>query len=144
VMTQKKPPAGAKPEKQADPHDPFKMRSLEQILTLFDAGGFMAEIMTGHQSLMQDLRAHADEHGAKGCEGSMVIKLKYAVGHAGDVGMGASVTFTPPKKPPSSAAAFINDAGELTLYSPMMRQMHQPVRDVTDYDPETGEIRDAD
>ena len=78
------------------------------------------------------------------CAGSMSITIDYAVGNSGDVGMGAKVEFKPPKKPKSSAAAFINDAGELTLYSPMMARMHQPVRDVSDYDPETGEVRDVD
>lgn len=127
-----------------DPHDPYKMRTLEQILMLFDGGDFMAEIMDGHTKLMGDLLEHNAEHGPKGCEGEMTIKLKYAVGNAGDVGMGATVKFVPPKKPPSSAGAYINDVGELTLYSPMMKRMHQPVRDAETFDPETGEIRDAD
>ena len=139
-MTKTKPPNNIA---QIEPNDPYKMRTLEQILMLFDGGDFMAEILSGHQTLMQDLLDHNGEHGPKGCEGSMTIKLKYAVGNAGDVGMGASVTFTPPKKPPSSAAAYINDAGELTLYSPMMRQMQRPIRDTSDHDPETGEVRDT-
>jgi hypothetical protein len=76
----------------------------------------------------------------------MTLQLTYGVGNSGDVGMGATVTFKAPKKPPSSAGAYINDAGELTLYSPMMKRMHQPVRDVDDYnyDPTTGEIRDIE
>lgn len=127
-----------------DPHDPYKMKTIQEILTLFDGGDFLAEVMTGHQQLMQDLRNHIEEHGPKGCTGSMTLQLGYAVGNAGDVGMSATVKFQPPKKPASSAAAFINDAGELTLYSPMMRRMAEPVRDVTDYDPETGEVRDVD
>lgn len=127
-----------------EPHDPFKMNTFEQILTLFDGGEFLTEMMTGHRQLMQDLRAHIEEHGPKGCGGSMTLQLGYAVGNAGDVGMTATVKFQPPKKPASSAAAFINEAGELTLYSPMMRRMAEPVRDVTDYDPETGEVRDVD
>ncbi len=126
-------------------NDPYKMRSLEQVLTLFDGGDFLRKIMSGHGDLMQDLLDHNEEHGPKGCKGSMTIQVGYAVGNAGDVGMSATVTFNAPKRPPSSAAAFINDAGELTLYSPMMRRMHQPPRDVTtNYDPETGEIRDPE
>ncbi|OOY31608.1 hypothetical protein [Thioclava sp. F36-6] len=128
----------------SSPHDPFKMRSIEQILMLFDGGGFLTEIMDGHQELMQDLLEHNAEHGPKGCSGSMTIQLSYAVGNAGDVGMGATVTFKAPKKPPSSASAYINENGELTLYSPMMARMQQPVRDVPPHDPETGEIRDID
>ncbi|SLN60572.1 hypothetical protein [Pacificibacter marinus] len=125
-------------------HDPYKMRTLEQILALFNGGEFLSEVMEGHKTLMQDLLEHNDLHGSKGCAGTMTIQLKYAVGNAGDVGMGATVTFAPPKKPPSSAGAYINDAGELTLYSPMMARMNTPLRDISDHDPETGEIRDAD
>lgn len=128
----------------AEPNDPYKIRTLEQLLMLFDGGDFMSEIMTGHQKLMLDLLEHSAEHGAKGCSGSMTLQLNYAVGNQGDVGMGATVSFKPPKKPPSSAGGYMNDAGELTLYSPMMKRMHQPVRDVSDHDPETGEVRDTD
>jgi hypothetical protein len=60
------------------------------------------------------------------------------------VSMGASVSFKSPQKPASSAAAYLNDNGELTLYSPFMARMHQPIRDVSDHDPETGEVRDID
>jgi hypothetical protein len=142
-MTKRKEPTAAP---VADTHDPYKMRTLEQILMLFDGGDFMGEVMTGHQKLMHELLEHNAEHGTKGCSGTMTLQLSYAVGNSGDVGMGATVTFKAPKKPPSSAGAYINDAGELTLYSPMMKRMHQPVRDVDDYnyDPTTGEIRDIE
>ncbi len=71
----------------------------------------------------------------------MTLQVNYALGKSGDVAMGATVTFKAPKKPPSSAAAFIGDDGELTLFSPFMARMHKPVRDVSEpYDPETGEI----
>lgn len=140
-MTKAKPPAQISPPV---PHDPYLIRGIEHLFTLFDGGDFLAQLMTGHQTLMQDLSEHNAEHGSKGCQGDMTIKVSYAVGNAGDVGMGARVTFTPPKKPSSSAAAYINEAGELTLYSPMMARMHRPVRDATPHDPETGEVRDAD
>ena len=140
-MTKKKP---TKEVAAAEPHDPYKMRSLEQILQLFDGGDFLTELLAGHKQLQLDLLEHKDEHGTKGCQGSMTLQINYALGKSGDVGMGATVSFKPPKKPPSSAAAYINDDGELTLYSPFMAKMHKPVRDVADFDPETGEIRDAD
>jgi hypothetical protein len=140
-MTNRKPPAQIN---EPDALDPYKMRTLEQILMLFDGGDFMTEIMTGHQKLMHDLLDHNAEHGSKGCQGTVSLQLNYAVGNSGDVGMGATITFKAPKKPPSSAGAYINDAGELTLYSPMMKRMHQPMRDVSDHDPETGEVRDID
>jgi len=139
-MTAMKPPATFKAEK----NDPYRMRTLEQILSLFDGGDFLRQVMKDHRQLQVDLLDHKGEHGAKGCSGSMTITVSYALGNSGDVAMGATATFKGPKKPPSSAAAFINDQGELTLYSPMMRQMHEPVRDVADFDPDTGEVRDAD
>jgi hypothetical protein len=46
--------------------------------------------MDGHKKLMQDLLEHNDLHGSKGCAGTMTLQLKYAVGNAGDVGMGAT------------------------------------------------------
>lgn len=143
MMTQKKPPTPT-PVRAAEPHDPFKMRTIEQILTLFNNGEFLTEVMTGHQKLMGDLLDHNSEHGPKGCQGVMTLQLSYAVGNQGDVGMGATVTFKAPRKPPSSAAAFIDGDGNLTLYSPMMARMQRPVRDPNSYDPMTGEIRDAE
>lgn len=140
-MAKKQPPA---PVPKVEDHDPYKMRTLEQILALFDGGDFLAEVLSGHRQLQLDLLEHKEEHGTKGCQGSMTLQVSYALGKSGDVAMGATVTFKPPKKPPSSAAAFINDDGELTLYSPFMARMHEPPRDVTDYDPETGEVRDTE
>jgi hypothetical protein len=34
-----------------EPHDPYRLRSLEQILSLFDGGEFLTEVMTGHRDL---------------------------------------------------------------------------------------------
>jgi len=142
-MAKPKPPARIN---KAEPHDPYRLRTLEQILSLFDGGDFLAKVLSGHRELQLDLLEHQAEHGSKGCNGSMTLQVNYALGKSGDVAMGATVTFKPPKKPPSSAAAFINDDGELTLYSPFMARMHQPVRDVNDhdFDPETGEVRDPE
>ena len=126
-----------------DPHDPYKMRTLEQILALFDGGEFLAEVLAGHKTLQLDLLEHRDLHGTKGCQGTMTLQVSYALGKSGDVAMGATIKFKPPQKPPSSAAAFINDNGELTLYSPFMARMQSPVKDVP-HDPETGEIRNVD
>lgn len=138
-MTQMKTPAVAP---KAEPHDPYKMHTLEQILKLFNGGKFLSQTMDGHKLLMQDLLDHNEEFGPKGCNGSMTITIGYSVGNAGDVGMTAKSNFNGPKAPPSSASAHINNAGELTLYSPMMRQMQQPIRDVTDHD-EDGVVRDT-
>lgn len=61
-MTKMKPPATIN---DPDPHDPFKMRTLEQILTLFDGGSFLAEVMKGHTGLMQDLLDHNADTGPR-------------------------------------------------------------------------------
>jgi len=140
-MTKKNAPTALA---RAEPHDPYRLRSLEQILALFDGGEFLKEVMAGHRQLQIDLLEHKDEHGTKGCQGTMTLQVGYALGKSGDVAMGATVTFKAPKKPPSSAAAFIGEDGELTLYSPLMARMHRPVRDTTDFDLETGEVRDID
>lgn len=142
-MTNRKPPEASQ---VPEAHDPYRLRTLEQILGLFDGGDFLTEVMDGHRKLQIELLEHNAEHGSKGCQGTMSIQVSYALGKSGDVAMGANVTFKGPKKPSSSAAAFINDKGELTLYSPFLARMHQPVRDVTpnDHDPETGEVRDVD
>jgi len=125
-------------------HDPYKMRTVEQILALFDGGDFLEKLLADHRQLQIDLMDHRAEHGGK-TEGSMTIKIHYALGKQGDVAMGAQADFKSPKKPPSSAAAFINENGDLTLYSPLLARMQHPVRDTAEsaHDPETGEVRDA-
>lgn len=141
-MTKPKPPAQINPP---EPHDPYRLRTLEQILLLFDGGDFLAKLLADHRQLQVDLLEHQAEHGSKGCQGSMTIQINYALGKSGDVAMGAVATFKAPKKPAASAAAFINDNGDLTLYSPFMARMHTGPRDANtiNFDPETGEIRDG-
>lgn len=140
-MAKKKPPTEIA---KTQTHDPYKMRTIEQILSLFDGGDFLAEVLEGHKNLQLDLLEHKAQIGTNGCKGSMTLQVNYSLGKSGDVAMSATANFKAPKKPPSNAAAFINDDGELTLYSPFLAKMHRPVRDVSDHDPETGEIRDID
>ena len=139
MMPDKKPPARINPP---EPPDPYRMRTLEQILSLFDGGDFLEELMSDHRQLQVDLLDYHAEHGGK-AKGTMTIQVGYNLGKSGDVGMTATASFKAPQKPASSAAAFINDNGELTLYSPFMARMQPGVRDVTDHDPETGEVRDT-
>ena len=129
------------------PRDPYEIRSIEQLLALFDGGEFLTKVMEGHRDLQTALLDHRADHNGK-AKGSMSLQIGYDLGKQGDVMMSATVTFTKPKKPASSAAAFIGDQGELTLYSPMMRRMQPGVRDVsadTDIiDPDTGEVTERD
>ena len=81
-MANKTPPAQINPPER---HDPYKMRSLEQILTLFDGGAFLTDLMERHQGLMQELMDHLEEHGPKGCQGSMQITIEYAGGSSVDL-----------------------------------------------------------
>ena len=126
------------------PHDPFAMRSLEQILALFDGGDFLDELMEKHTQLMADMKEHREAFNSK-TKGSMTLQVNYELGKHGDLIMHADASFKPPKAPASSASAFIDDQGNMTLYSPLMARMETPVRDanVPDHDPETGEIKDA-
>lgn len=139
-MPKEKEPA---PIVQSDAHDPFAIRTIEHLFSLFDGGDFLAEVLDGHRKLQIDMLEHKELHGTKGCKGSMTITINYALGKQGDVDMGATCNFSPPKAPPASASAFIDEKGQMTLYSPMMKQMHSGIRDVTPHDPETGEVRDV-
>lgn len=121
-------------------HDPFRIRGIEQLLTLFNGGAFIEDLMARHAELMVDLRAHLEAHGTKGCEGSLILRIDYAPGKSGDVAMGARFEVKGPKAPAASAAAYVDEDGRLTLFSPLMARMSNPVRDVN-YDPATGEIR---
>lgn len=140
-MTRKKDDTADAPA--PDLHDPYAIRTIEHLFSLFDGGDFLTEVLEGHRQLQIDMLEHKDLHGTKGCKGSMTITVSYALGKQGDVDMGATVNFSPPKAPPASASAFIDENGQMTLYSPLMRRMHSGVRDVTPHDPETGEVRDV-
>jgi len=139
-MTKKKTPPTE--VAQPEPHDPYAIRSVEHLLSLFNNGEFLKEFMSGHRDLLQQMQDHNDDFGNKGAKGSFSISVSYEMGGAGDLGMKASADFKGPKKPASQAAAFVDQQGEMTLYSPMMKRMHSGVRDVTPHDPETGEVRD--
>lgn len=137
-MTQRKPPSQAATEDR----DPFAIRTIEQLLTLFDGGTFLPRMMQEHRDLMQQMQDHNDEY-HKGAKGSFTLSVSYELGGSGDLGMRAQVDFKGPKKPASAAAAYVDQQGQLTLYSPLMKRMHIGVRDVSNFDPETGEIRDV-
>ncbi|WP_416368602.1 hypothetical protein [Tritonibacter mobilis] len=124
-------------------HDPFSIRSVEQLFSLFDGGEFLASFMSDHRDLLVDMQDHNDQYGHKGAKGSFSISVAYELGGAGDLGMKISADFKGPKKPASNAAAYVDGQGQMTLYSPMMKRMHGGVRDVTPHDPETGEVRDV-
>lgn len=124
-------------------HDPFSIRSVEQLFSLFDGGEFLTSFMSDHRELLMDMQDHNDQYGHKGAKGSFSISVSYELGGAGDLGMKISADFKGPKKPASNAAAYVDGQGQMTLYSPMMKRMHGGVRDVTPHDPETGEVRDV-
>lgn len=126
-----------------EPHDPYAIRDLQQLFTLFDGGEFLADFMERHRKLLQAMQDYNDEFGHKGAKASFQISVSYELGGAGDLGMKATADFKEPKKPASAGAAYVDEQGRMTLYSPMMRKMHGGVRDVTPHDPETGEIRDV-
>ena len=139
-MANKKPP---EPATQVEPHDPYTIRGLEQMLTLFDGGEFLKTFMADHRDLIHQMQDHIEQHGTKKAKGSFSLSIDYEVSPAGDLVMTAKADFKGPKKPASSAGAYVDEFGEMTLFSPMMKRMHSGVRDVTPHDPETGEVRDA-
>lgn len=115
---------------QKSEHDPYKIRSIEQLLALFDGGDFLADLMEENHKLKQCLVEHKATYGTKTSEGAMIIRIDYSLGRSGDVLMKASSTFNKPKTPASTAAAFIHESGDLTLYSPFLAKMQNPIRDV--------------
>ncbi|WP_306131088.1 hypothetical protein [Roseovarius sp. MMSF_3350] len=139
-MTKKKTPP---PAELVEEHDPFAIHSIEQLFTLFDGGEFLISFMAQHRELMQKMQDHNEEFGHKGAKGSISLNLNYELGGAGDLGMSAKADFNGPKKPASRAAAYVDGQGQLTLYSPLMKRMQGGVRDVSEYDPKTGEIKDV-
>lgn len=138
-MTAQKPT----PETQVERHDPYTIRTIEQLLSLFDNGEFLTTFLEDHRDLLNQMQDHNDQFGHKGAKGSFSISVAYELGGAGDLVMNAQADFKGPKKPSSKAAAYVDGQGEMTLFSPMMRRMHSGVRDVTPHDPETGEVRDV-
>lgn len=126
-----------------DDTDRFRINGIEQLFKLFDGGQFLTEVIEGNDRLKQELLDFADEHGVEKCRGSMAIQIGYQMTRDRGLKMTATATFTGPRKPPSSASAFLDDDGAITLFSPLMRRMQQPVRDATPHDPETGEVREA-
>lgn len=124
-------------------HDPFSIRSIEQLFTLFDGGHFLETFMADHRDLLMQMQEHNEEYGHKGAKGSFSLSVAYELGGSGDMAMKISADFKGPKKPPSQAAAYVDDNGQLTLYSPLMKRMQGGVRDVTPHGPETGEVRDV-
>jgi hypothetical protein len=119
------------------------MSSLDQILALFDNGEFLADLLRAHRLLMVDLLYHRAEFPGVNARWSMKLHVTYDLSKSSEVSMTATRVFKAPKKPGSSAAAYIKDDGEPTLFSPFMTRMQRPVRYVTDHDPETGEVRDV-
>ncbi len=140
-MTKEKPPLSA----AVMPTDPYAIRSLERLLSLFNGGEFISDTMEKHDELLDAMQDHFDRYGPEKCTGVMTIKVSYAYAGQSGVTMSADATFTPPKKPAAKAAAHLDESGQLTLMSDGMRRMRQPIRDVDlGYDPETGEVRDVD
>lgn len=114
-----------------------ELRSLDQMLSLFDAGEFQHDLLQDFQDLLVGLKDHQLEFGGKP-KGNITLTVSFEMQRSGDVDMAATKTVAPPKKPPASAAAFVTPDGYLTLHSPLLSRMHGGVRDVAD---EETEIR---
>ena len=132
--------------------DPYAIRTFEQFLALLDNGDFLDQLTTAHQDMLAGLYAHFEEHGNVGCKGVITVKLGYEMNKLADVLMYGDLAVKEPKRPVAAAAAYTDDQGKLSLYSPLMRQRDNGVRDVTvdvqavdvtPHDPETGEVRDV-
>lgn len=125
-------PATKRRAKQAVP----VLRSMDQILGIFNNGEFLPEVIEKMAHLQRDMADFRAAHKGK-AKGTFSIQIAFEQNKMGDVSMTAVCETKAPKAPPSSAVAYVTEDGLLTLYSPMLAQMQ--VRDT--FDPETGEIR---
>lgn len=112
------------------------LRSMDQILGIFNNGEFLPEVIEKMAELQRKMAEHRATHSGK-AKGSFTLQIAFEQNKMGDVSMTAVCETKAPKTPPSSAVAYVTDEGLLTIYSPMMSMMQ--VRDT--FDPETGEIR---
>lgn len=125
-------------------HDRYALRGIEQMFALYDGGDFLREFLEKHEEMLVHMANHREDHGGV-VKGSFTIKVGYELGKHGEIGMTAQSEFNNPKKPKSTAAAYVDDNGQLTMFSPLMARMQagpEPVRE-TPHNPITGEVIDA-
>lgn len=108
--------------------DQFTITSMDQLLAILDGGNFHGEVMDGQADLLAALVDHQHEFGGKP-KGDMTLKITFQSQKSGDVQITGTVSFTKPKTPPASGAAYIGDDLHLTLESPMLSKMRGGVRD---------------
>ncbi|WP_407496797.1 hypothetical protein [Pseudooceanicola sp. MF1-13] len=125
------------------PHDPYSIHDIQQLFTLFNGGEFLSAFMRDHKKMLTDMQDHMEEYSHKNAKGGFTISVSYELNRVGDLTMTANADFKAPKKPSSSAGAYVDADGQMSLMSPMMKRMHGGVRDVTPHDPETGEVHQA-
>ncbi|GAA4218515.1 hypothetical protein GGQ68_002486 [Sagittula marina] len=116
----------------------YDIRTLEQELNLLDQGEFLGLIQTELAALRQTLRDHQLAFGGKP-KGKLTLSIEYEMHKNGDVAISGDYKITPPKTPKAMGAAYVNEGGQLSLHSPMLRRAHEGIRDVTG----ERDIRDA-
>lgn len=125
------------PPTKRKPRQPIPaLRTMDQILGIFNNGEFLPEVIEKMAELQRKMAEYRAVHSGK-AKGTFTIQIAFEQNKMGDVTMVAVCETKAPKAPPSSAVAYVTEDGLLTLYSPMLAQMQ--VRDT--FDPETGEIR---
>jgi len=140
-MANKKSPAVVN---APEPHDPYTLRTLDQLTRVLDGGDFTRSVQDNLDDLKAAFDAHRENHPGTAGKGSFTLKLEFEVKPNGDTIIAGTSEIKRPKEPPATGAAHLGDGGEFSLGTPMMRRMDRPVRDVPNYDPDTGEIRDTD
>lgn len=133
--------------------DPYAVRTFDQFLQLFDNGDFLQRLEEEHKAMCKALFEHYEANGEQGCKGMMTIKVAYQMPKLADLQVAAQVESKTPKPRPAMAAMYGDEQGNLSLYSPLMKQrdtglrdvqtVDAQARDVTPHDPETGEVRDV-
>ncbi len=115
-----------------------QLRTLDQILSLADGGGFLADVLNEHQELQLSLVNHRQNYGGK-AKGSLTLKISYELDGHGAVQQNCKLTVKQPEAPAAQYAKWMTDDGHLTPNNP--RQTRMQIRDT-----DTGrrELRAAD
>lgn len=105
-----------------------ELRTLEQVLSLFDGGLFIDQLMLDHAKLIDAIALQVDSTQAA-AGGSITIKLTYKQDRMGTLEMKAVKETVLPKDPPAKAIAWTTDDGMITPQNP--NQMRMDLRDAS-------------
>lgn len=113
-------------------------RGFAHFISVLGQGEAHADISQELHKLTSELHGLAKGAGAV-TKGKLTLVLSLEVKPSGEmqVGHGVKITSSKPKK--ATSHAWVTKGGNVTFEHP--RQQSLPLRDASDHDPETGEVR---